>query len=279
MIDGLCRGRGPLVVGSYGETRTVNIRGNLALTVAGLCLLVGDVVQRTVVAGAAAMVPSKRHRIFTAWQQLLARTMLGTAGFVGGARFEKVPSIPNRPGVLVLMNHQSLMDIPMAVQAIENGYPRIVTRVRYASGKPLISHMVRLYQYPTVDPKAMKRKDLEAFQKAAAESPVPLVIFPEGTRTRDGKLGRFKRTGLRLLLRARQWEVWTITVDGWWRAAKLKDFVANISDVQGRIRVEGPFTSPEPHDDPDPFIRRMEEHMATHLELLREPRITTGDPA
>lgn len=257
----------------------MNIRGSLALTFAGLSLLVGEVVQRTLIAGAAWMVPSKRHRIFAVWQQFLARTMLAAAGLVGGARFEKVPSIPNRPGVLVLMNHQSLMDIPMAVQAIENGYPRIVTRVRYARGKPLISHMVRLYQYPTVDPKAMSRKDLQAFQEAAAGSPVPLVLFPEGTRTRDGSLGRFKRTGLRLILRARQWEVWTITVDGWWRAAKLKDFVANISDVEGRIRVEGPFTSPEPHEDPDPFIRRMQEHMAARLESLREPGVTSGDPA
>jgi 1-acyl-sn-glycerol-3-phosphate acyltransferase len=257
----------------------VNIRGSLALAFAGTCLLVGEVVQRTVIAGAAGLAPSKRHRIFTAWQQLLARTMLAAAGFVGGARFEDVPRIPNRAGVLVLMNHQSLMDIPMAVRSIDGGYPRIVTRVRYARGKPLISHMVRLYQYPTVDPKAMKRADLRAFQKAAGESPVPLVLFPEGTRTRDGSLGRFKRTGLRLLLSARQWEVWTMTVDGWWQAAKLKDFVANISDVEGRIHLDGPFTSPAPDDDPDPFIRRMEEHMAERLAALRAPRVTSGDPA
>ena len=53
-----------------------------------------------------------------------------------------------------LMNHQSLFDIPLVVQSVVRGYPRIVTRQRYSRSIPLISHMVKLYQYPVVAPSA-----------------------------------------------------------------------------------------------------------------------------
>jgi 1-acyl-sn-glycerol-3-phosphate acyltransferase len=247
----------------------LKIRGSLVIGLAGLSLVVSELIQRTVIVSAARLRPSKKHEVLAAWQQWMARLMLGIVSRVGGARYESIPRIPARPGVLVLMNHQSLMDIPMVVRAVRNTYPRIVTRARYARGKPLISHMVRLYQYPTVDPRSMTRTDLDRLQTVAAESPVPLVIFPEGTRTRDGALGRFRRTGLRLLLAARQWEVWVLVADGWWKAARLEDFVEHVSTVRGKIRAAGPFTSPGPDGDDEAFIRQMEEHMAGLLAELR----------
>jgi 1-acyl-sn-glycerol-3-phosphate acyltransferase len=170
------------------------------------------------------------------------------------------------------MNHQSLLDIPLVVRAARPGYPRIVTRERYASGKPLISHMVRLYQYPTVNPRATGREDLSRLAEAAAASPVPLVIYPEGTRSRDGGIGRFRRAGLRAILPAREWDVWVVTANGFWECAKLEDFRANVSSIRGAVRVDGPFRGPGPDASPeaiDVFIGRMEADMRKSLEGLR----------
>lgn len=254
----------------------MNVRGTLTLALLALSLLVSDLIQRLFVAGSAALFPSRRHRILAAWQQTMARLILGTVGLVGGARIRSIPRIPTRPGVLVLMNHQSLLDIPLVVRACRPGYPRIVTRERYARGKPVISHMVRLYQYPTVDPRAMIREGLGTLARAAAESPVPMVIYPEGTRTRDGSIGRFKRRGLRAVLTARQWEVWMVTVDGYWECARLADFRANVARIDGRIRVDGPFPAPPPGaeaEDVDAFLDDMEARMAGYLAELREEAV------
>ena len=97
--------------------------------------------------------------------------------------------------MLVLMNHQSVLDIPLVGAALPI-HLRIVTRGRYASGKPIISHMVRLYQYPVVEPTATVPGRLRSIGEATQDSPVPIVFYPEGTRTRDGRLGSWREGGL-----------------------------------------------------------------------------------
>lgn len=249
----------------------MKIRGTVVVGVAGLGLLVGDLIQRTVIAAAARLMPSRRVRILTAWQRGLAHFCIGTVSLIGGARVGAVPRIPGRAGVLVLMNHQSLLDIPLVVKALEGRYPTIVTRARYARGKPLISHMVRLYQYPTVDPGATVRGQLDQIRDAGARSETPMVIYPEGTRTRDGRIGRFRPGGLQALLSSRRWEVWVLVSDGSWRAAKLADFLEHISTVETRCRLEGPFESPDPVDPEalQAFITAMRETMDDALQRIR----------
>ena len=82
---------------------------------------------------------------------------------VGGASLQFPPQVvPCAPGKLILMNHQSVIDILLVVKSVAYGYPRIVTRARYGRFIPLISHLVRLYQYPTVDPTANPREVLKS---------------------------------------------------------------------------------------------------------------------
>ncbi len=247
----------------------MNIRGILTVATAGTALLVGDIVQRTLIVAAIRIMPSRREAILAFWQQLLARTMLGSARIVGGAHHSEIPRIPGGPGTLVLMNHQSVMDIPLVVQTLHGTYPRIVTRTRYARGKPLISHMIRLYQYPTVEPSATVRGSLDTLREQTASSPVPVVLFPEGTRSRNGELSKFRRMGLRSILGGRSWDVWVVAVDGWWMSARLTDFIANVSSVQGRMAVAGPFPSPAPGESVTAFIAEMEQTMGALFAQLR----------
>lgn len=246
----------------------MKLRGYLTLCVVAAFLVVADLLQRTVITLLVTTMPGRRDRILGRWQRWIAHAVLGLVSAFGGARTGRLPSIPGRPGVLVLMNHQSLLDIPIVVASMDGLYPRIVTRDRYARGKPLISHMVRLYQYPTVNPRATVRGDVERLGEAAARSPVPIAIFPEGTRTRDGSLGRFKRAGLTAILSARPWSVYLLVVDGYWQAATLRDFLTSVSEVDGEVRCLGPFERAAGEDAGD-FIERMRSRMAEALEEMR----------
>ncbi len=247
----------------------MKLRGYLTVGVIGTGLVIGDLFQRVVVAGLARALPGRRIAILTWWERLLAHFVMSSARIVGGAHIPPPPAITGGEGVLVLMNHQSLMDIPLVVAAVRPTYPRIVTRARYTQGKALISHMVRLYQYPLVDPRSKIRGQLEGIAEAARTSAVPLMIFPEGTRTPDGKIGQWREGGLRAILGARQWIVYLMVTDGYWKSARLTDFMSNVATIDGRAVAVGRFQGPEPGSDPEPFIYEMRERMVTALAALR----------
>ena len=250
----------------------MKLRGIVTIGIVGSGLVLLEVVQRTVVVALVTLLPRRRDRILGRWQRFLAHFVLGTVKWVGGARLDDLPSFPGKPGVLVLMNHQSLLDIPLVVASQDDLYPRIVTRARYASGKPIISHMIRLYQYPLVHSGATLEEELGRIREAARTSTVPFMIYPEGTRSRDGEIGRFRRAGLETILQAREWEVWMLVADGFWQAARLDDFLENVSEIDGTTRVVGPFSSPPPESDASDvkdFVRRMRETMIATLAEMR----------
>lgn len=250
--------------------RNLMIRGTLAFLSVSLWLLVGDVIQRTIVVGLVTLLKGKKARILAVWQRVVARVLLWFVRVLGGAHYQKPPRLPGEEGVLVVMNHQSLLDIPMVCSAFDGGPPRIVTRARYAKGKPLISGMLRLYQYPLVGSGATIQEDLAILRRMAEKSTWPLVIYPEGHRTKDGNIRPFKRAGLRALLEGRRWRIHLVVMDGFWRCSKLKDFILTVKDVRGTIRVDGPIESPEPDTDLDEFIDGLRTRMVSMLEEQRQ---------
>lgn len=250
------------------------VRGWLTVAFISLTVALGDVVQRFVIAPWVKLRPSARFRVLGGWIKIMAWLMTRPLAFLSGSVIPRpLRIVPCRPGVLVVMNHQSLIDIPLVVQTVaDGGYPRIVTRARYSRRIPLISHMIRLYQYPVVNPGAKAeviRVSLEELATAARESQVPLAVFPEGTRTKDGEIGRFKRGALSHLLAARSWTVYVYVADGFWRAAKIKDFIHHVSEVRGKIEHAGVLQWTDPTANPDAFIEQIHEMMVQSLASMR----------
>lgn len=252
----------------------VIVRGWLALASTSLSLLVGDVIQRLVIAPCVKLRPSKRGTILTKWIKIMAWVVTRPVALLAGCRIPRPQEIvPSEPGVLILMNHQSLFDIPLVIQTVADGYPRIVTRARYKQRYiPVISQMVRLYQYPVVDPSANRdaiAAALEELETVARATELPLAVFPEGTRTKDGNIGRFKIAGLARILSARPWTVYVYVADGFWRAARFKDFVRHMSEIDGRIEHLATLEWTDPQADPKPFLDEVRQTMVEGLRAMR----------
>jgi 1-acyl-sn-glycerol-3-phosphate acyltransferase len=112
---------------------------------------------------------------------------------------EHVPEAPGRK-MIIMSNHQSQLDIPALTRAMD----RITGFVakRELSRVPLLNYWMHQLGCVIID-RSDKRGAHQALEKAAREmGDTPLVVFPEGTRSRDGKLLPFKLGGTRLALLA-----------------------------------------------------------------------------
>lgn len=260
------------VTTNRGKSILGPIRGAATLVLATLFFLAADLVQRTVVVVAIKARPGRRDRLLTRWVRFVNSGIIGLVTRAGGAKVRLGARVPADPGVLVLMNHQSLLDIPIAIGCMDGGYPKIVARERYRHGYPLISHMIRLCGHPTVRPGEHAAVQLDALRKIAEESDRAMVIYPEGSRTPDGSIRPFKTAGLKAMLSARPWRVYLLVADGMCETSGLGGFVRNISSSVIDTESEGPFPFDLKEGDADAFIASMERRMTEKLAEMRTPR-------
>ncbi|PWY57548.1 1-acyl-sn-glycerol-3-phosphate acyltransferase [Legionella qingyii] len=96
---------------------------------------------------------------------------------------------------IIMCNHSSAYDIPLAFKAFPNNSIRMLSK-KELSRIPLMGQAMKAAEFPFIDRKNRYQavKDL-AFAKKLMESGIVMWIAPEGTRSKDGKLGSFKKGG------------------------------------------------------------------------------------
>ena len=104
----------------------------------------------------------------------------------------------NEPFV-VMSNHQSLFDIPIMFQAVPHPMRMIAKRELFRI--PLFGTAMRVAGIIGID-RQNRRRAVEAIEhaKSLVQSGLSIWIAPEGTRSRTGELGEFKRGGFHLAL-------------------------------------------------------------------------------
>ena len=112
-------------------------------------------------------------------------------------------------------------------------------------------------------------RNLDELAEVARTSAVPVALFPEGTRTSDGKIGRFRTAGLERILEAWDWSVYILVCDGYWKHARFAQFLGEIGGIEGRVSLHGPFRWRDPDSDPGAFMAGMREVMVGELARMR----------
>ena len=245
------------------------VRAFFVIIITGIFVFSHELIQRTLLPLVLKCFPGKREYILAKWCQWIAGTFLNIARITGVGDFPVQPVIKSDSKVLILMNHQSLLDIPLVIKCIRDGYPLIVTRQRYAKGIPLISSFVRLYDFPTVNPGGGRKVELKKLLRAA-DGTKPVVVYPEGTRSRDGDLLPFRTGALKVLLDGRQWQVYLLVADGAWPYATFKHIASLKGKIEWKMKLLGPFDSPERIENLPSWVDDMEDRMRKGLALLRE---------
>jgi 1-acyl-sn-glycerol-3-phosphate acyltransferase len=239
--------------------------------------------QRLIVFPLVWLLPRRRTRVLGWWIRLQAWITRSIVSYGAGVRI-RVSGTTVRESCIVVMNHQSVLDIPIGLRLVPGPYPLIPTRDRYQWGVPGISPLARLARYPFVSQKrVLSRSELAALTGAAeqvARGEQSLLIFPEGHRSRDGGLGRFMRSGLRIILSRAERPVYCVAVHGMVNARTFADGLANFANLDIRIAVSDAIAPPprgSDEDAVDAFIDSLRQRMSAMLaELDSQTRTGRG---
>jgi 1-acyl-sn-glycerol-3-phosphate acyltransferase len=141
---------------------------------------------------------------------------------------------------LLLTNHQSLMDIPAFIALFPGRPLRFVAKRELGKGIPFVSRVLRGSGHALVERDGDAGQAMRSIRRFARrcerEGSCP-VIFPEGTRSRDGEVGTFHTAGVRKILDETPLPLVVAVLDGGWRIATLKDLLLNLRDTRFRMRL------------------------------------------
>jgi len=114
--------------------------------------------------------------------------------------FEKIPL--NRP-LIIVANHQSLLDIVAIVVGFRKNHPKFISKVELGKGIPSVSYNLRHGGSVLIDRKkgAQSVKDIMMLGKHIEKETYAACIFPEGTRTKNGLVKTFQPAGIASLMR------------------------------------------------------------------------------
>jgi 1-acyl-sn-glycerol-3-phosphate acyltransferase len=166
---------------------------------------------------------------YRSWARFTLRT------FGVDLRVEGAEHIPPRDGrrLVIMANHQSQLDIPALVAALDRRMGFVAKR---ELGRiPLLAFWMRQIGCVFID-RSDRTGAHRALEVAAREMGAhPLVVFPEGTRSRTGRLLPLKTGGFRLSLLAEA-RILPILIDGTRYAAEGRDRKAS-GPVAVRVRI------------------------------------------
>ncbi len=134
-------------------------------------------------------------KLTTAWSR-------GSLYFAGVKhRLYGKENIPEHNNICIISNHQSYFDIPIILGNI----PKVIGFIskKELSRIPLLNLWMYVIRCPFID-RNDRDKSLEVINNRLAQTAQgqPMLLFPEGTRSKSQKMNMFKRGGLLTVIEA-----------------------------------------------------------------------------
>ena len=139
--------------------------------------------------------------------------------------------IPSDVPLIIVSNHQSMHDICPIACYMKKYHPKFVSKIELGKGIPSVSYNLTHGGSVLIDRKDARQAltALRGFGKYIEENKYAAVIYPEGTRSKDGKPKRFSENGLKMLTKfAPSAYVVPVTINNCWKLNKYGQFPLEI---------------------------------------------------
>ncbi len=156
------------------------------------------------------------------WVLLRCLNLLGTR-----IHLHNLPKLnPSQPYIIVA-NHQSTYDIPPLIWYLRQCHPKFISKIELGSGIPSISYNLKNGGSVLINRKE-KTKALDAIKKFAQnvrKNNWSVVIFAEGTRSRDGQPKAFQKGGLLTLFeQIPEAKILPVSIGNSWKLSRYNYF-------------------------------------------------------
>lgn len=167
----------------------------------------------------------KIHKLVVDFMNLcLVRSLLLLGNTV---KFKKHYEIPKNKTIIFAANHQSLFDIPPMIWWLRKHHPKFVSKIELGKGIPSVSFNLKYGGGALIDRKDPKQAllVLSEFAKRLHKNTWSAVIFPEGTRSRNGKPKPFSVNGLKMMIKHNpEAYIVPISINNSWKVFKYGSF-------------------------------------------------------
>ena len=207
------------------------------------------------------------------YQPTISRKLFILARILGGmsTRIERLPR-PLPPVFLIISNHQSLADIPALAIAFRRHAVRFVAKKKLGRGIPYISAVLRLGQHALISRTGNYREgqnELRKFADLSRQGICP-VVFPEGSRSRTGRVNNFYSGAVRIILERTMLPVLSVAVDGGYRISTLTKLMINIRGTCYRVKPLTLYPAPRGKKEITELLGKVEMEIVAQVRAWRQ---------
>ncbi|THD69430.1 1-acyl-sn-glycerol-3-phosphate acyltransferase [Robertkochia marina] len=160
----------------------------------------------------------------------LTRCLLILGNWVSFRNTQETPA--DKPTIIVA-NHQSMYDIPPIIWHMRKYHPKFISKKELGKGIPSVSYNLRhggsvLINRRNSDQALREIKKIAAYANQHRRS---VVIFPEGTRSSEGRMKKFKRSGLKTLIEDMpEARIIPISINNSWKTVRYGAFPMGVGN-------------------------------------------------
>ena len=173
---------------------------------------------------------------------------------------------------VVISNHQSLFDIVAYLKYFGGKKTRFVAKDTLGS-VPMVGKMLKTQGHcmiPRHGSPSVAMSSIDSFASRVLQKKQIPVIFPEGTRTRDGNVGQFYAAGFRRLVEGTKLPVAVCALDGGWQISRLNSLFRNLHKGSYRVKVLKVYPFPETKEEEKRILEESRELIKSQLEEWRK---------
>lgn len=195
------------------------------------------------------------------WMLIMCTKVLGTTH-----KFRGKENLPKGVPLIFVSNHQSIFDISPIEWYLESFHPKFISKIELGKGIPSVSYNLQRGGSVLIDRKDPRQAlpEIKKLSQYIEEHKRSAAIFPEGTRSRDGKLKTFHDNGMKMLLKfAPSALVVPITINNSWKIVKNGYFPLSLG-TSFSLDVHAPI-SPKDYDFEE-LMQKVREAIESKLE-------------